>query len=158
MQLSSRKAFTMIELVFVIVVIGILSAIAVPKFAATRDDAIITKARATVASVRSAIATERQKRILRGDFNPITSVDSGSAGTANSPIFDRYDNNTSANRVLEYPLTTCKSGATGCWLKQSNGVYRYYLPYGGTYADFNVSNSRMDCTSTTTGNCDLLAR
>ena len=47
----------MIELVFVIVVIGILSAIAIPKFAATRDDAIITKARTTVASVRSALAT-----------------------------------------------------------------------------------------------------
>ncbi len=38
----------MIELVFVIVVIGILSAIAIPKFAATRDDAIITKAIATL--------------------------------------------------------------------------------------------------------------
>jgi len=158
MQTSSKQAFTMIELVFVIVVIGILSAIAVPKFAATRDDATITKARATVASVRSAIATERQKRILRGDFTPITSVDSGSAGTANSPIFDRYDNNTSAERVLEYPLTTCKSGVTdGCWLKVS-GKYRYYMPHNNTYADFNVSNSRMDCTSTTAGNCDLLAR
>ena len=159
MQASSKKAFTMIELVFVIVVIGILSAIAVPKFSATRDDAIITKARATVASLRSAIASERQKRILRGDFTPISSLDSGSAGTANSPIFDRYDNNTSSDRVLEYSLRTCKTGETdGCWLKQSNGVYRYYMPHNNTYADFNVSNSRMDCVSTTAGNCDLLAR
>ncbi len=159
MQTSSKQAFTMIELVFVIVVIGILSAIAIPKFAATRDDAIITKARATVGSLRSAIVSERQKRILRGDFTPITSLDSGSAGTANSPIFDHYDNNASSERVLEYPLRTCKTGVlSGCWLKQASGVYRYYLPYGGTYADFNVSNSRMDCTSTTAGNCDLLAR
>ncbi len=34
-----RHAFTMIELVFVIVILGILAAIAIPKFAATRDDA-----------------------------------------------------------------------------------------------------------------------
>lgn len=61
----------MVELIFVIVVIGILSAIAVPKLAATRDDAIIVKARDTVASLRSAIATERQKRILRGEFDDI---------------------------------------------------------------------------------------
>ena len=65
----------MIELVFVIVVIGILSAIAIPKFAATRDDAIISKGVAEVAAMRSAIATERQKRILRGDFTDITAAD-----------------------------------------------------------------------------------
>lgn len=70
-----KKAFTMIELVFVIVVIGILSAIAVPKFAATRDDAQISKARAEVAAMRSAIATERQKRILKGDFTDIVAAD-----------------------------------------------------------------------------------
>ena len=72
---KSRKAFTMIELVFVIVVIGILSAIAIPKFAATRDDAIIAKARSEVAAMRSAIATERQKRILQGDFSNIGDSD-----------------------------------------------------------------------------------
>jgi len=66
-----RKAFTMVELVFVIVVIGILSAIAVPKFAATRDDAEVSKGRAEVAALRSAISTERQKRILRGVFTDI---------------------------------------------------------------------------------------
>ncbi|MEY3090856.1 MAG: hypothetical protein RL113_1172, partial [Pseudomonadota bacterium] len=32
--MKAKKAFTMIELVFVIVVIGILASIAVPKFAA----------------------------------------------------------------------------------------------------------------------------
>jgi len=74
----NRTGFTMIELVFVIVVIGILAAIAVPKFAATRDDAVITKARATVGSLRSALSMERQKRILRGnaseDINISTAV------------------------------------------------------------------------------------
>ena len=66
-----KKAFTMVELVFVIVVIGILSAIAVPKFAATRDDAVVSKGMAEVAALRSAIATERQKKILRGDMTDI---------------------------------------------------------------------------------------
>ena len=82
---STRDGFTMIELIFVVVIIGILSAIAIPKFAATRDDAVITRAREAVASLRAAIATERQKMILRGDFSDI--------------------NGSAAENLLEYNLT-----------------------------------------------------
>jgi prepilin-type N-terminal cleavage/methylation domain-containing protein len=37
-----RQAFTMIELIFVIVILGILASVAIPKLAATRDDARIS--------------------------------------------------------------------------------------------------------------------
>jgi general secretion pathway protein G len=38
-----KKSFTMIELIFVIVILGILAAVAIPKLAATRDDAETAK-------------------------------------------------------------------------------------------------------------------
>lgn len=38
-----RTAFTIIELVFVIVILGILAAVGIPKLSATRDDARISK-------------------------------------------------------------------------------------------------------------------
>jgi general secretion pathway protein G len=38
-----QKAFTMIELIFVIVILGILAAVAIPRLSATRDDARVSK-------------------------------------------------------------------------------------------------------------------
>ncbi|MEA3491544.1 MAG: type II secretion system protein [Campylobacterota bacterium] len=136
MDKNRRSAFTMLELVFVIVVIGILSAIAIPKFAVTRDDAIMTKARTTLASVRSSLATERQKRILRGNFDNITRTDIG-YDTTNSQVF---------GELLEYPVKICSgSGATSCWAVTGSDaapVYTFRKPSGGS-AVFTLTGNRL---------------
>jgi len=48
-----RSGFTMIELVFVIVILGILASVAIPKLAATRDDAMIAKSSTEISSLVS---------------------------------------------------------------------------------------------------------
>ena len=71
------RAFTMVEMVFVIVVLGILAAIAVPRLAATRGDAEITKGRADIASIRSAIVSERQSQLIKGVNTWIPALSNG---------------------------------------------------------------------------------
>ena len=103
---KSKNAFTMIELVFVIVVLGILAAIAVPKFAATRTDAQISKARADISSIRSAIMTERQTRLIQGDSDFINKLHHSA-----SEYFD--NNGTTSSGLLMYAVTP--KNANGHW-------------------------------------------
>ena len=159
MLIKNQKAFTMIELVFVIAVIGILSAIAIPKFALTRDDAVISNAKTLVASVRSAISTERQKRILRGEFTPIYRL--SSANGYNADIFNAFDGNAS-NSVLQYPPKSCKnSTAQGCWTETvtgtsgadgTTGEYTYKMPVVGSVI-FELKDNKFNCKTPTDANC-----
>ena len=164
---TQRKAFTMVELIFVIVVIGILSAIAVPKFAVTRDDAVVVKTRATVASLRSALSTERQKRILGGDFFSIYKL-SASAGTG-VPIFNAFDGDVN-NTVLDYPLTSCASSSSqDCWKETVTGAadangavttvgeYTFYMSSSST-AVFQLINNRFKCKTASDAICKDLSK
>ena len=60
-----KKAFTMVELIFVIVVLGILAMVALPRLAGSKKDAEITRAKAEIAAIRSAIQTYRGANLLR---------------------------------------------------------------------------------------------
>ncbi len=161
MQTSSKKAFTMIELVFVIVVIGILSAIAIPKLAATRDDAIITKAITTVASLRNALSTERQKRILRGQFSALTSL--GGSTSPDTKIFDYFDGDSNGSEIMEYPISSCKTGARGCWEWKTNTTYEYRMPHNSSDVVFTLDPVKFrltcdDADGTTGEDCKLLTK
>jgi len=138
MKNSTRNAFTVLELVFVIVIIGILSAIALPKFRETSVIAHTAKAGSELAAVRSALSTERQKRILRGDSREITSL--GNVFTNFSAAADN-----SKPKVLQYPPTACSSTGTACWTNNDRSYIYTFADTGS--ASFILRNNRLECNN-----------
>ncbi len=88
-----KKAFTMVELIFVIVIIGILATFAVPRLVVTRDDAKISK---TVSNLKILLHDASSYYLSQsGDvwktskWSDVTdSIDSiqGATATLNSPV------------------------------------------------------------------------
>ena len=60
-----KKGFTMIELIFVIVILGILASVAIPRLTGTRTDAEIS---ATVANIRTLISDAASYYAVKGEF------------------------------------------------------------------------------------------
>lgn len=91
-----KKAFTLIELVFVIVILGVLATVAIPKLIVTRDDAEIAKAKSQIAAVRSGIQLKRNEMILSGTQGYPTSLEDGTCcfgGILSTRIEERKDDN-----------------------------------------------------------------
>ena len=63
-----KKGFTMIELIFVIVILGILASVAIPRLAATRTDAEIS---ATVANLRTLLNDVASYYAVNGEFGTV---------------------------------------------------------------------------------------
>lgn len=64
-----RSGFSMIELVFVIVILGVLAAVAVPRFVATRTDAQVATARSDLATIQKQVVA----KIFADNIDPTTS-------------------------------------------------------------------------------------
>ncbi|HET7602673.1 MAG TPA: prepilin-type N-terminal cleavage/methylation domain-containing protein [Gemmatimonadales bacterium] len=69
--MSNRKGFTLIELLIVVVIIGILAAIAIPKFAATKDKAKLAALKSDLRNIETAEEAYFADNNVYGDYAAI---------------------------------------------------------------------------------------
>lgn len=62
----ARRAFSLVEIVVVVVIMGIIAAVVVPRFAGAAQEARASAAESSLAGVRSSIASFRSRQIISG--------------------------------------------------------------------------------------------
>ena len=141
---KKRLAFSFVELIFVIVVIGILSSVLLTQTASSKDDAYIAKFRSDVSSIRSAIALYKSNQLLLGSTSYPSQLDDVSTAMINStqPLF---------SKILQYPIystpnNTPQNGKISK-LSQSDTLERYnfWIENRGVVFTYSSSDGSFDC-------------
>jgi len=121
---NSEAGFTLIELVIVIVILGILAAVAIPRYEDMREQARVATLRGQLGSVRSAIAIQYSRNALNG---------SAAFPTLDGAIF--ADGNVPKEPILNSNAVKTTGGVDGA------GGWQYAQATGSVKANLNAYSS-----------------
>jgi len=117
--MSNKKGFTLIELLIVVVIIGILAAIAIPKFAATKDKAKLASVKTDLRNSMTAQEAYFSDFATYGTFAQLQTASNFTLSSGNQ-------NNGSAAASNGYTMTfnnpTISTGKTECTVQVGAGA------------------------------------
>ena len=149
-----KKSFTLIELIFVIVIIGLLAVIAIPKFTRLTTHAKNASIKTIINSVDESIENFHAKWLVNEDFvwNPAADGKNHNNDWNNSTGYPNELDSGKGERklfkyVLKVPVNACSnSNSINCWNEYEDKKYEYRL-----FADkklrleYNATDGLMEC-------------
>src|SRR5476651_2559625 len=115
-MMTNKKGFTLIELLIVVVIIGILAAIAIPKFAATKDKAKLASVKTDVRNVETAEEAYFSDFATYGTFAQLQSASNYSLSSGNTMAITGATNGytvAASNSSISSTITSCKVQVAG---------------------------------------------
>ena len=117
--MNSRKGFTLIELLIVVVIIGILAAIAIPKFAATKDKAKLASVKS---DVRNGMTAEEAYFSDFAKYGTLADLQTASNFTLSSGNANNGSAAASNGYTMTFNNPTISTGKTECTVQVGAGA------------------------------------
>lgn len=105
------RAFSLIEIIFAILIIGIISTIAIPKLFETSKSSAFVKLSSDVATIQNGLKLMQDKNQMKNDITILHSLDNDDVNLFSA--------------ILENPIRTSSSYPS--WSKQNNNSYLFHF-------------------------------
>lgn len=132
-----KKAFSILEIIIVIVIVSIILSFAVSKFDLINQNTNLTKLKADIALIQNGITNLKKQRVLQNNYDEVDKLDDASIMTEDEKLF---------SKVLQYPVKstnqTLKQKAY--WYKKSSKEYVFILNSSDEVL-FELENSVFSC-------------